>query len=235
MRIKLDGYEPAHELRALSAMLLVLADHRGEDRYSVKLDPVPLSDGDAPTQFVGTDTTADTMTIRPIAPDESTVTIAGVAGFGPLLVPESTLTLTKPKRTRAARAATQLSLVPTAPVAVEVAPEAPPTPLVPAAPPALAEPSPVTPMVQVAAPVAPTTPVVPALPPQASAVPGEPKTFPELMRALSSALASKRLTGDALNAACAANGATNLQGLLQQPALVPAVYAAVLAGLGGAL
>lgn len=273
MRIKLNGREAAYELRALSAMLLVLANHRGEDRYSVKFDyepksdPVPLAPGDAPTQFDVT----DTMTLRPIAPDERVEQLgqllAAVSDRHDQIITDTMaavpVDLPKPKRTRASRAVAQLSLVPTVPsAAAEATPEVPPAPLVPSlpdSPPVAATPT----VPETAAHALPTVPAVATPATTALSVPTAPsaptadgpKTFPELMRALSSALASKRLTGDALNAACERAGREacaeyeakhgikapahiaiiNLQGLLQHQALVPAVYAAVLASLGGAL
>ena len=107
-------------------------------------------------------------------------------------------------------------------------PEVPAAPLAPAVPAASSAQTAET-------PVATLVPVVPA----AIALPSAPAaptsdaltTFPTLMRALSPALASKKLTAEALNEACAQAGCTNLQGLLQKQELVPTVYALVAGAL----
>lgn len=243
MKITIDGHEPAYVLRAISAALASIAKEkwtsvvlsRNEGGCTGDPDPIPLTDGDAPARS------------GPVP--GGTVIVAGMPGTGVVLAPVGDPTETtelahpvgaKLKRTRAARAVAQLSLAPTAPEVPAV------TPLVPSVP---AVTAPAAPVAEV--PSVPTPPVTIVT---ASGTTGDvaqvthsapadsPKSFPELMRLLAPALASKRLTGDGLNAAVVAAagdaklaGVDSLQGLIQNQQLIPAVYAYVLTALGGVL
>lgn len=111
-----------------------------------------------------------------------------------------------PRKSRAKKA------VETASQQVPLIPEAPTAPTAPDAPEA---------PIETAAPAVPTAPVVPPAPVAPSATPSN---FAELMRALAPLLAGGKLTADNLNRACAEAGCTNLQGLIQNQALVPSVF-----------
>lgn len=224
----------------------------------------PLSDlvrslkpNDSPpvnTQFEVVDFTDTSITIAPVStefPFSPTSIDPRDAGFQghtdvtptqptvPIAPAEAANETKTPRKPRAKKGGEQLQLVPAAPEASPAppAPEAPPAPLAPAVPEApVAAPAPVT------APVAPQAPAAPATP--AATLTDVPQTFPEFMRKISRALASKKLTADALNTACkwaaeqrakeeppgsvyAGAGVTNLQGLLQHQDLVPAVFGLV--------
>jgi hypothetical protein len=123
MRIKIDGYEPAHELRALAAMLLAVAEYRGtgcdpkegiSETYAgqtKQVEPVSLTDGDTAFPFDKVVLTSDPVqpTSDPVQPTPDLIT--------PAITPLEAMAADPPaKRTRAKRAATQLQLVPTMPV-----------------------------------------------------------------------------------------------------------------------
>ncbi len=230
MRIKIGDYETPAELMLLSGFLRELAlIRKGTQAENAamllgapKADPIPLTEGDAPTQF---DVSAATEPVAPPAADASEV-------------PSEVEPTKRTRRTRAQIAADKLAAAPAAPVdpdgkpavnhgeaypyqAPEV-PAAPLAPAVPAAPPGAGSSVPVVNATNATLPT-PTTPSAPT---------GDaPTTFPTLMRALNPALASKKLTAEALNEACAQAGCTNLQGLLQRQGLVPTVYALVAGAL----
>lgn len=269
MKIEIHDGERPEVLRALAGLMSALADANQADREEMdarldaavtKVDPVPLTPGDARTQFVVTEATYNGTAIVPAAEVTPKIPTVTDRHGEPVAANNGD---TKPKRTRAKKVAEQLQLVPSAirvptPLIDRVllqltVPEESAAPLAPAAPVAAPEvlTVPVVPSVPTASvpdvsaiqPIPPTsitpgaaTASVPPVPPTsvpaapttansgATTVADTPKTFPELMRAISPALASKKLTADQLNAACAQAGATNLQGLLQNQGLVPAVF-----------
>ncbi len=221
MQIKINGFETPYELRELARFMERLAECReaaeeGAPAFqaSRKIGPAPESAG-APPNIIFVDVAAEELSGPAIVPQPDSPDVLNDKPHGGVK---------RTRRTKAQIAADKLAAAPAAPageqlqLAVPDVPqvthsEAPAAPLVPAAPAAPAAPPPPS-----TAPVA-----VPAPAGDAAA----PATFPTLMRALSPALASQKLTAEALNVACSTAGCTNLQGLLQKQELVPTVWALV--------
>lgn len=292
MTIEIDEDDNATTLRVLAHAFAEMAEaispvpdqpqnikvRAGEGVRVPLRDEIPLTDGDAPAQFVVTGTTDTTMSIEPVStefPIPPTVVAADSPQPGDKVMVEGpTPTAPRPRRKNTLRksadpapnAGEQLQLpdganpdplytpaaptadpspasdtertaeapmtaaVPPAPTTIQQIPAAPSSPAVPSATTTSAmmfSAAPAAPVSahQTSAPAANATPPTVPTPTIPNAATGNvPQTFPELMRAVSPALASKKLSADALNEACATVGATNLQGLLQNQSLVPAVY-----------